>query len=128
MIAESFVAANPEGHLISVQRDPERAAARGSTIGSVQLRYHSLQLIPVDLIDELPGIWSALLGVVESFGAEGRGQARYPGLDVEIVLESTGGIAKFTVGKVRHIVDAGELIEAIGEGALAYRRFAGLCA
>lgn len=128
MIAESFVAAGAEGRLVSVQRDPERAAALGATRGSVQLRYHSLQLIPVDLIDELPGIWAALLAVVESFGAKGRGEARYPGLDVEIVLESTGGLAKFTVGTVRHIVDAGELVDAIGEGALAYRRFAGLCA
>lgn len=125
MIAESFVAADSFGHLISIQRDPERAAAAGGSRGSVQLRYHSLQLVPIDLIDELPGIWAALLDVAGSFLAEGRGQGRYPGLDAQIVLESTGGTAKFTAGKVRHIVDAGELIGAILGGAAAYHRFAG---
>ncbi len=131
LIAESFIASgsvgSATGQLVSIQRDPERAAAAGGSRGSIQLRYHSLQLVPVDLIDEVPGIWAALLDVVESFLAEGTGQGRYPGLDAEIVLQTTGGIAKFTAGKVRHIVDTGELIDAILDGAAAYHHFAGTC-
>ena len=40
------------------------------------------------------------------------------------MLARTGNIAKFTAGNVRHLVDAGELVDGILEGAAAYFRFA----
>ena len=124
MVAESFLRHEPadgsKPHLVSIQRDPERAATLEGTIGSVQLRYHSLQLVPVDLVDDLPGIWHALLDAVEGYLAEGSSEVPYPSIDANILLTGTGSIAKFTVGKVRHIVDAGELVEGILAGAADY--------
>jgi hypothetical protein len=110
--------------LLSIQRDPERAATLEGTTGSVQLRYHSLQLVPVDLVDDLPGIWLALLEAVEGYLADGSSEVPYPSIDANILLTGTGSIAKFTVGKVRHIVDAGELVEGILGGAADYFGFA----
>lgn len=128
MVAESFLRTEPADgsapHLLSIQRDPGRAATLRGTRGAVQLRYHSLQLIPVDLIDELPGIWTALLEAVDGFLADGQAEVPYPGREANIVLARTGKIVKFTVGTVRHIVDAGELVDGILEGAAAYFRFA----
>ncbi len=128
LVAESFLWHEPADgstpHLLSVQRDPGRAAAVTGTRGSVQLRYHSLHLIPVDLVDNLPGIWNALLDAVEAFLAEGKAQVPYPSIDAEILLERSGTITKFTAGKVRHIVDPGELVDGILGGAEAYFGFA----
>ncbi|MBV1778221.1 hypothetical protein KRR55_03710 [Paeniglutamicibacter sp. ABSL32-1] len=128
MVAESFLRHAPADgsapHLVSIQRDPERAAALEGTIGSIQLRYHSLQLVPVDLLDDLPGTWHALLDTVEGFLADGLAEARYPSIDAGFRLDASGGVAKFTAGKVRHIVDAGELIDCILGGAAEYFRFA----
>ncbi len=128
MVAESFLRHEPADgatpHLVSIQRDPGRAAGLEGTVGSVQLRYHSLQLVPVDLVDDLPGIWHALLDTVEGFLADGHAEARYPSLEAGFGLEARGDIAKFTAGKVRHIVDAGELIDGILGGAAAYFGFA----
>lgn len=127
MIAESFLRHEPADgsppHLVSIQRDPGRAAGVEGTLGSVQLRYHSLQLIPVDLLDELSGIWHALLGTVEGFLTDGRSTVPYPCLEAEFALESSGSMTKFTAGKVRHIVDAGELVDGILGGAMEYFNF-----
>lgn len=129
MVAESFLRHAPADgsapHLVSIQRDPALAATLQGTVGSVQLRYHSLQLIPVDLIDDLPGTWNALLDAVEAFLADGKAEVPYPSIEAQILLERTGSITKFTAGKVRHIVDAGELIDGILSGAAAYVEFAG---
>lgn len=128
MVAESFLRHAPADgsapHLVSIQRDPALAATLQGALGSVQLRYHSLQLVPVDLIDELPGIWNALLDAVEGFLADGKAEVPYPSIEARILLERTGNIAKFTAGKVRHIVDAGELVDGILSGAAAYFGFA----
>ncbi|GAA1865023.1 hypothetical protein GCM10009715_10270 [Paeniglutamicibacter psychrophenolicus] len=128
LVAESFLRHEPAdgtaAHLVSIQRDPERAAAVAGTRGAVQLRYHSLQLVPVDLVDDLPGIWNALLDAVEGFLADGKAEVPYPSLEAQILLERTGNLTKFTAGKVRHIVDAGELVDGILGGAQAYFGFA----
>lgn len=128
MVAESFILNEPADgsapHLVSILRDPERAAALPGTRGSVQLRYHSLQLVPVDLIDDLGGIWNVLLEAALGFLAVGRAEVPYPGIDAVVLLEGTASITKFTAGKVRHIVDAGQLIDGIASGAEAYFRFA----
>ncbi|RAX51132.1 hypothetical protein DQ353_01780 [Arthrobacter sp. AQ5-05] len=128
LVAESFLRHEPAdgttAHLVSIQRDPERAAAVAGTRGAVQLRYHSLQLVPVDLVDDLPGIWNALLDAVEGFLADGKAEVPYPTLEAQIRLERTGNLTRFTAGKVRHIVDAGELVDGILGGAQAYFGFA----
>jgi hypothetical protein len=113
MVAESFL-----------RHAPADGSAPQGTIGSVQLRYHSLQLVPVDLVDDLPGIWHALLEAVEGYLADGSSEVPYPSIEANILLTGTGSIAKFTVGKVRHIVDAGELVEGILGGAADYFGFA----
>ncbi|NKG20650.1 hypothetical protein [Paeniglutamicibacter terrestris] len=127
MIAESFLRHEPADgsppHLVSIQRDPSRAAGVDGTLGSVQLRYHSLQLIPVECIDELPGIWHALLDTVEGFLTDGRATVPYPCIEAEFTLESSGSRTKFTAGKVRHIVEAGELVNGILDGAMEYFDF-----
>lgn len=90
----------------------------------MQLRYHSLQLIPVDLVDDLPGIWKALLDALEGFLAQGHADVPFPGIDARIMLTGTGNLAKFSAGTVRHLVDAGELGDGILGGAGAYFAFA----
>lgn len=128
LVAESFILNEPADgsvpHLVSILRDPERAAALPGTRGSVQLRYHSLHLIPVDLIDDVPGIWAMLLHAAQGYLADGKAEVPYPGLDAVVLIEGTAAITKFTAGKVRHIVDAGQLIDGIASGAEAYFRFA----
>jgi hypothetical protein len=128
LVAESFLLHEPAdgttAHLVSIQRDPGLAATLEGTLGAVQLRYHSLQLIPVDLVDDLPGIWNALLDAVEAFLADGRAEVPYPSIEAQILLERTGNLTKFTAGKVRHIVDASELVDGILDGAEAYFGFA----
>lgn len=124
LVAESFLRHEPAdgsaAHLVSIQRDPGLAATLQGTLGAVQLRYHSLQLIPVDLVDDLPGIWNALLDAVEGLLADGRAEVPYPSIEAQILLERTGKLTKFTAGKVRHIVDASELVNGILDGAEAY--------
>ena len=87
LVAESFILSEPADgsapHLVSIQRDPERAATLSGTRGAVQLRYHSLQLIPVDLVDDLPGIWKALLDALEGFLAQGHAEVPFPGIDAK---------------------------------------------
>ena len=128
LVAESFLRHEPAdgttAHLVSIQRDPGLAATLEGTLGAVQLRYHSLQLVPVDLVDDLPGIWNALLDAVDGFLADGRAEVPYPSIEAQILLERTGNLTKFTAGKVRHIVDAGELVDGILGGAEAYFGFA----
>lgn len=128
LVAESFLRHEPAdgttAHLVSIQRDPGLAATLEGTLGAVQLRYHSLQLIPVDLVDDLPGIWNALLDAVEGFLADGRAEVPYPSIEAQILLERSGNLTKFTAGKVRHIVDASELVDGILDGAEAYFGFA----
>lgn len=128
LVAESFILSEPADgsapHLVSIQRDPERAATLSGTRGAVQLRYHSLQLIPVDLVDDLPGIWKALLDALEGFLAQGHAEVPFPGIDAKIILTGTGNLTKFSAGKVRHLVGAGELGDGILGGAGAYFAFA----
>jgi hypothetical protein len=127
LVAESFLLHEPADgstpHLVSIQRDPDLAATLAGALGSVQLRYHSLQLVPVDLIDDLPGIWHALLDAVEAFLVDGRAEVPYPVIEAGFGLETSGSIAKFSAGKVRHLVDAGELVDGILGGAAAYFGF-----
>lgn len=128
LVAESFIALDPaEGtaaQLVSIQRDAQRAATLPGTRGAVQLRYHSLQLLPVELVDDLPGIWYALLEAVEGFLAVGSATVPFPTLEAEIVLQSTGKLTRFTAGKIKHLVDPAELIGGILDGAQAYFGFA----
>ncbi|PQZ93501.1 hypothetical protein CQ018_07405 [Arthrobacter sp. MYb227] len=128
LIAESFIlnqAGNgASAHLVSIQRDPDRAALLRGTRGSVQLRYHSLQLIPVDLIDDVPGIWRALLDALEAFLATGEAEVSYPTLEATILMTGGGSLTKFTAGKVRHIVELDLLIDGILSGATEYFSFA----
>lgn len=128
LIAESFILNQSENgaseHLISIQRDPERAALLPGTRGSVQLRYHSLQLIPVDLIDDVPGIWRALLDALEAFLATGEAEISYPTLEATILLTGNKSLTKFTAGKVRHIVELDLLTDGILSGATDYFGFA----
>lgn len=128
LIAESFILHQPSNgaieQLVSIQRDPERAATLPGTRGSVQLRYHSLQLIPVDLIDDVPGIWRALLDALEAFLPTGEAEVSYPNLEATILITGDGSLTKFTAGKVRHIVELDLLIDGILSGATEYFTFA----
>lgn len=128
LIAESFILNQPDNgtteHLVSIQRDPERAALLPGTRGSVQLRYHSLQLIPVDLIDDVPGIWRALLDALESFLRTGQAEVSFPTLEATILLTGSGSLTKFTAGSVRHIVELDLLNDGILSGAAEYFGFA----
>lgn len=129
LIAESFILNAPTDgtpeHLVSIQREPERAALLPGSLGSVQLRYHSLQLIPVDLVDDVPGIWRALLEALESFLATGEAEVPFPNLEAGIVITGHGPWTKFTAGSVRHLVEPDLLIDGILAGAAEYYSFAG---
>ena len=128
LIAESFILNQSENgateHLVSIQRDPERAALLPGTRGAVQLRYHSLQLIPVDLIDDVPQIWRALLDALEAFLATGEADVSYPTLEARIMITGTTSLTKFTAGTVRHIVELDLLTDGILSGATDYFNFA----
>lgn len=128
LIAESFILNQPangaSAHLVSIQRDPDRAALLQGTQGSVQLRYHSLQLIPVDLIDDVPGIWRALLEALETFLATGEAEVSYPSIEATILITGSESLTKFTAGKVRHIVELELLIDGMLSGATEYFTFA----
>ncbi len=106
--------ARPEHYLVSVDREGKRAAAlwfdratrnpHGSD-GLVHLLYHGQQLIPLDLWDEVTGIWLALLDVLEGFLAAGDGNETLSGQPVSVAMKGTPRSATFTANSMSHKVD-----------------------
>ncbi|GAA4380850.1 hypothetical protein [Paeniglutamicibacter cryotolerans] len=134
LVAESFLlipdtitdladfTARPAHYLVGIDADPAAAAALwfarrerhpyGSE-GLVRLRYHSLDLIPVDLWDDVTGIWLALLDAVEGYLRTGHGSGPLPEQPVELELQRLGRSARFTANGIRHVVDPDAVVPGI---------------
>lgn len=81
------VVENPGRYLISMFKEPERAAAlwrerlKNNPYGSdgfLSLSYYGHDLISADLWDEVSGIWHALLELVEEFIQKGSAGRLFP--------------------------------------------------
>lgn len=124
--------ARPEHYLVSVDREGKRAAAlwfdrdtrnpHGSD-GLVHLLYHGHQLIPLDLWDEVTGIWLALLDVLEGFLAVGEGNETLSGQPAANAMKGAPRSATFTANNVSHKIDPAIVVPGILAGADRYFRW-----
>lgn len=125
---DDFVA-NPELHLLSMYREPERAAAwwwermsknpYGSE-GLLSLSYHGRELIPVDLWDEVSGIWHALIELVEEFLRAGSAEMLFPDQPVSLLLWATGRTTLFGANGQTSVVDPLDFIPGLLDEAARY--------
>lgn len=141
LVAESFLlipdtvtdladfTARPAHYLVGIEADPGAAAAlwfsrrerhKYGSEGLVRLRYHSLDLIPGDLWDDVTGIWFALLDAVEGYLRTGHGSGTLPDQPVTLELQRLGRSARFSANGIRHVVDPADVIPGILDEARRY--------
>lgn len=121
--------ARPAHYLLGIDADPDAAAALwfsrrerhgyGSE-GLVRLRYHSLDLIPVSLWDDVTGIWFALLDALEGYLRTGHGSGTLGGQPVELELQRLGRSARFSANGIRQVVDPNDVVPGILAEARRY--------
>lgn len=121
--------ARPEHYLLSIDREGPRAAALwfdratrnpfGSD-GLVHLQYHGQHLIPLDLWDDVTGIWLALLDVLDGFLTAGDGRGTLSGQPVTVAMKGTPRSAAFTASGMSHKVDPAVVVPGILAGADRY--------
>lgn len=121
--------ARPGHYLVSIDADPEAAAAlwfnRRARLGYgsdgvLRLRYHSLELIPGDLWDDVTGTWFALLDALEGYLRTGAGTGSLSGQPVQLELQRLGRFARFSVNGIRHVLDPDDVIPGILAEARRY--------
>ncbi|MFJ6417214.1 hypothetical protein [Paeniglutamicibacter sp. NPDC091659] len=121
--------ARPGHYLVSVDREPERAAAlwfdraTRNPVGSdglVHLLYHGQHLLPLDLWDDVTGIWLALLDVLDGFLDAGNGTGTLSGQPASLALKGTSRNAVFTANGMSRRVDPADVVPGILTGAERY--------
>jgi len=122
-------AAHPDKYLVSMFGEPERAAdiwrnrLKKNPYGSeglLALTYHDVELIPADLWDEVTGIWSELVELVEAFIEEGTSESLFPGQPTPLRLATKGKSTLFTVGHRTVRVDPQDFIPGLLDEAHRY--------
>lgn len=125
---DDFVA-NPENYLVSMFKEPERAAEiwrnrlKENPYGSegfLALSYYGIDLISGDLWDEVTGIWFELLELVEEFMEKGSAERLFPGQPVPLRLEVKGRSTLFGVNSQTNVVDPDDFIPGILDEAHRY--------
>lgn len=122
-------AAHPDKYLVSMFGEPERAAdiwrnrLKKNPYGSeglLTLTYHDVELIRADLWDEVTGIWSELVELVEVFMREGAANRLFPGQPTPLRLVTKGNSTLFTVGEHTFVVDPQDFIPGLLDEAHRY--------
>lgn len=125
---DDFVA-NPERYLVSMYKEPERAAAlwrerlKKNPYGSeglLSLTYYGHELISADLWDEVSGIWYSLIELVEEFLQKGSAERLFPDQPVPLRLQVEGQTTLFTVNAQTTIVDPRDFIPGLLDEAVRY--------
>jgi len=106
--------ARPEAYLVSVDREPERAARLwherlkrhpyGSD-GLVRLSTFGRDVFTADQWDDVDGIWQELVELCRGYLASGGAAVMFPGQPIEITMRPAGPGAVLTVGTDRMAVD-----------------------
>ena len=125
---DDFVA-NPDRYLVSMFKEPERAAAlwrerlKKNPYGSegfLSLTYYGHDLIPADLWDEVSGIWYALIELVEEFIQKGSAERLFPDQPVPLRLQVKGRTTLFSVNSQTSVVDPKDFIPGLLDEAVRY--------
>ncbi|MFE5337226.1 hypothetical protein ACFQ8E_15045 [Isoptericola sp. NPDC056573] len=107
-------AANHDMYLVSMYREPARAAAiwkerlQDAPVGSdgfLSLSYFGREMFAPSLWDEVMGIWYEIVDVIGQFVAQGKGEALFPDQPVEIRMSQQRGGAVFGIHEQDFIVD-----------------------
>lgn len=123
---------NHESYLVSVSREPERAAALWRARlkrnpygdeGFVSLSHYGRDLISGDLWDQVGGIWSALVEAIEAFLDDGQAEVFFPGQPVPIALRRQRQTTLLTIHTTTSVIDPETFFPGVLEEAERYHRW-----
>lgn len=121
--------ANPDQYLVSMFKEPERAAdlwrkrLKDNPYGSegfLSLSYYGHDLISAELWDEVSGIWFELIELAEEFLQKGSAERLFPDQPIPLRLQTKGRSTLFIVNSQTTIVDPKDFIPGILDEALRY--------
>lgn len=118
---EDFVA-RPAAHLVSVEREPDRAAALWRERltrnpyggdGLVRLSIFGREVFTADQWDDVDGIWHELVELCGGYLTTGDAAVTFPGQPIEITMRRAGPGAVLTVGDDRIPVDPAVFVPGV---------------
>ncbi len=118
---DDFVA-RPEAYLVSVEHEPERAAALWRDRltrnpyggdGLVRLSISGRDVFTADQWDDVDGIWHELVELCGGYLTTGNAAATFPGQPIQITMRRAGPAAVLTVGDDRIPVDPAVFVPGV---------------
>jgi hypothetical protein len=118
---DDFVA-RPEAYLVSIEREPVRAAARWRERlrrnphggdGLVRLSTFGRDVFTAAQWDDVDGIWHELVELCHGYLATGHAAVTFPGQPLEITMRRAGQGAVLTAGEDRIPVDPAVFVPGV---------------